>query len=205
MKTNMGKVFTTLLCMMMCLSLYAQEFTLGMVVGLWNFSAPDAPYGYQKGTCQIKKTGENLSAVFTINDTEMTVKEIKKESDTYKCNFYVDGTYVSLTFIQEGKNKLTGKANAEGMVIPVTFTKSCPSTIIFFYLCLLSLVLCSRVLPQAIFCAKSNFCKRSANLFLIRSFCFFSFWEYLSVRIRILSIILSRWAVRHSCLPWLVR
>ena len=97
MKTNMGKVFTTLLCMMMCLSLYAQEFTLGMVVGLWNFSAPDAPYGYQKGTCQIKKTGE--------------------------CNFYVDGTYVSLTFIQEGKNKLTGKANAEGMVIPVTFTK----------------------------------------------------------------------------------
>ena len=42
MKTNMGKVFTTLLCMMMCLSLYAQEFTLGMVVGLWNFSAPDA-------------------------------------------------------------------------------------------------------------------------------------------------------------------
>ena len=48
MKTNMGKVFTTLLCMMMCLSLYAQEFTLGMVVGLWNFSAPDAPYGYQK-------------------------------------------------------------------------------------------------------------------------------------------------------------
>ena len=54
MKTNMGKVFTTLLCMMMCLSLYAQEFTLGMVVGLWNFSAPDAPYGYQKGTCQIK-------------------------------------------------------------------------------------------------------------------------------------------------------
>ncbi len=114
MKTNMGKVFTTLLCMMMCLSLYAQEFTLGMVVGSWNFSAPDAPYGYQKGTCQIKKTGENLSAVFTISDTEMTVKEIKKESD---------GTYVSLTFIQEGKNKLTGKANAEGMVIPVTFTK----------------------------------------------------------------------------------
>mgnify|MGYP000768874669 CR=1 FL=1 len=106
MKTNMGKVFTTLLCMMMCLSLYAQEFTLGMVVGSWNFSAPAA-----------------LSAVFTISDTEMTVKEIKKESDTYKCNFYVDGTYVSLTFIQEGKNKLTGKANAEGMVIPVTFTK----------------------------------------------------------------------------------
>mgnify|MGYP006913008940 CR=1 FL=1 len=29
----------------------------------------------------------------------------------------------NVTFITEGKNKLTGKANAEGMVIPVTFTK----------------------------------------------------------------------------------
>ena len=120
MKTNMGKVFTTLLCMMMCLSLYAQGFTPDMVVGLWNFSAPDA---YQEGTCQIKKTGENLSAVFTISGTEMTVKEIKKESNTYKCNFYVDGTYVSLIFKQEDKNQLVGKANAEGMVIPITFTK----------------------------------------------------------------------------------
>lgn len=55
MKTNMGKVFTTLLCMMMCLSLYAQEFTLGMVVGSWNFSAPDAPYGYQKGLARSRK------------------------------------------------------------------------------------------------------------------------------------------------------
>ena len=74
-------------------------------------------------TCQIKKTGENLSAVFTISGTEMTVKEIKKESNTYKCNFYVDGTYVSLIFKQEDKNQLVGKANAEGMVIPITFTK----------------------------------------------------------------------------------
>ena len=58
MKTNMGKVFTTLLCMMMCLSLYAQEFTLGMVVGSWNFSAPDAPYGYQKGRiCSVGCVG----------------------------------------------------------------------------------------------------------------------------------------------------
>ncbi|WP_456087556.1 hypothetical protein [Parabacteroides sp.] len=124
MKTNMGKVFVAFLCMMMCLSLNAQDLTPGMVVGMWNFSAPDAPYGYQEGTCQIKKTGENLSAVFTISGTEMTVKEIKKENNSYKCNFYVDGTYVSLTFKQEDKNKLTGNANAEGMAIPVVFTKT---------------------------------------------------------------------------------
>ena len=112
------------LCMMMCLSLNAQDLTPGMVVGMWNFSAPNAPYGYQEGTCQIRKTGENLSAVFTIGNAEMTVKEIKRENNSYKCNFYVDGTYVSLTFKQEDKNKLTGNANAEGMVIPVVFTKT---------------------------------------------------------------------------------
>ena len=54
----------------------------------------------------------------------MTVKEIKKETDTYKCNFYVDGTYVSLTFKQKDKNKLVGNADAEGMMIPITFHKA---------------------------------------------------------------------------------
>lgn len=120
----MGKVFATLLCMLMSISLYAQELTSGMLVGLWNFSAPDAPYGYQEGTCRIKKAGENLSAVLTIDGTEMTVKEIKKENGAYKCDFYVDGTYVSLTFKQEDKHKLAGKAHAEGMVIPVAFKKT---------------------------------------------------------------------------------
>ena len=104
MKTNMGKVFVAFLCMMMCLSLNAQDLTPGMVVGMWNFSAPDAPYGYQEGTCQIKKTGEDLSAVFTISGTEMTVKEIKKENNSYKCNFYVDGTYVSLLYSLKQSN-----------------------------------------------------------------------------------------------------
>lgn len=32
-----------------------------------------------------------------------------------------------------------------------------------------------------------------------------SFWEYLSVRIRILWITLPHWVVRLSCLPWQVR
>ena len=40
MKTNKGKVFVAFLCMMMCLSLNAQDLTPGMVVGMWNFSAP---------------------------------------------------------------------------------------------------------------------------------------------------------------------
>lgn len=123
MKANMVKIFATFLCMMMCLALYAQDNS-GMVIGMWDFSAPDAPYGYQEGTCQIKKTGEKLSAVLTIGGMEMNVNEIKKEDKSFKCNFYVDGTAVSLTFKPEEKNKLTGIADAEGMTIPVTFTKS---------------------------------------------------------------------------------
>ncbi len=112
MKTNIGKVFATLLCMMMCLSLYAQESHSGAVIGLWNFSAPDAPYGYQEGTCQIKKTGDNLSAVFTISGTEMTVKEIKKETDTYKCNFMWTGP-----MSRSLSNRKT-RINWSGMLMP---------------------------------------------------------------------------------------
>lgn len=55
MKTNMGKVFTTLLCMMMCLSLYAQEFTLGMVVGSWNFRLPMLLTVIRKGLARSRK------------------------------------------------------------------------------------------------------------------------------------------------------
>lgn len=122
MKANMKKAFATLLCMMMCLSLYAQDKS-GSVVGKWNFSAPDAPYGYQEGTCQFKKDGAKLSAVFTISGTDMTVSEIKKENETYKCEFYVDGTDVYLTFKQVDKNKLSGNADAEGMEMSIVFTR----------------------------------------------------------------------------------
>ncbi|MCD7849723.1 MAG: hypothetical protein LUH63_08280 [Parabacteroides sp.] len=118
----MKKAFATLLCMMMCLSLYAQDKS-GSVVGKWNFSAPDAPYGYQEGTCQFKKDGAKLSAVFTISGTDMTVSEIKKENETYKCEFYVDGTDVYLTFKQVDKNKLSGNADAEGMEMSIVFTR----------------------------------------------------------------------------------
>ncbi len=122
MKANMKKAFATLLCMMMCLSLYAQDKS-GSIVGKWNFSAPDAPYGYQEGTCQFKKDGAKLSAVFTISGTDMTVSEIKKENETYKCEFYVDGTDVYLTFKQVDKNKLSGNADAEGMEMSIVFTR----------------------------------------------------------------------------------
>ena len=122
MKANMKKAFAALLCMMMCLSLYAQDKS-GSVVGKWNFSAPDAPYGYQEGTCQFKKDGAKLSAVFTISGTDMTVSEIKKENETYKCEFYVDGTDVYLTFKQVDKNKLSGNADAEGMEMSIVFTR----------------------------------------------------------------------------------
>ncbi|WP_293670155.1 hypothetical protein [uncultured Parabacteroides sp.] len=118
----MKKAFATLLCMMMCLSLYAQDKS-GSIVGKWNFSAPDAPYGYQEGTCQFKKDGAKLSAVFTISGTDMTVSEIKKENETYKCEFYVDGTDVYLTFKQVDKNKLSGNADAEGMEMSIVFTR----------------------------------------------------------------------------------
>lgn len=63
----------------------------------------------RKGLARSRKLVKILSAVFTISGTEMTVKEIKKESNTYKCNFYVDGTYVSLIFKQEDKNNWSGK------------------------------------------------------------------------------------------------
>ena len=99
MGTNMKKAFTTLLCLLFCITISAQDKAadLSKLVGDWSFSAPDAPYGYQDGSFQIKQ--ENTSS------------------------FYVDGTPVDLTMTQKG-NELEGMADAGGMQIPVKFKKT---------------------------------------------------------------------------------
>ena len=49
MGTNMKKALTTLLCLLFCITISAQDKAadLSKLVGDWSFSAPDAPYGYQ--------------------------------------------------------------------------------------------------------------------------------------------------------------
>ena len=120
MGTNMKKAFTTLLCLLFCITISAQDKAadLSKLVGDWSFSAPDAPYGYQDGSFQIKQENGKLTAKVNIQGSTLEINDIKAKGDTYTSSFYVDGTPVDLTMTQKG-NKLEGMADAGGMQIPV--------------------------------------------------------------------------------------
>ena len=123
--TNMKKAFTTLLCLLFCITISAQDKAadLSKFVGDWSFSAPDAPYGYQDGSFQIKQENGKLTAKVNIQGSTLEINDIKAKGDTYTSSFYVDGTPVDLTMTQKG-NELEGMADAGGMQIPVKFKKT---------------------------------------------------------------------------------
>lgn len=110
---------------MFCITISAQDKAadFSKLVGDWSFSAPDAPYGYQDGSFQIKQENGKLTAKVNIQGSTLEINDIKAKGDTYTSSFYVDGTPVDLTMTQKG-NKLEGMADAGGMQIPVKFKKT---------------------------------------------------------------------------------
>lgn len=124
MKTNMKKLFTALLCLLFCVTISAQDKAtdFSKLVGDWSFSAPDAPYGYQDGSFQVRQENGKLTVKVNIQGSTLELKDIQVKGDTYTSSFYVDGTPVDLTMTQKG-NKLEGMVDAEGMQIPVKFKK----------------------------------------------------------------------------------
>ena len=122
---TISHIFTTLLCLLFCIAISAQDKAadLSKLVGDWSFSAPDAPYGYQDGSFQIKQENGKLTAKVNIQGSTLEINDIKAKGDTYTSSFYVDGTPVDLTMTQKG-NKLEGMADAGGMQIPVKFKKT---------------------------------------------------------------------------------
>ena len=105
MGTNMKKAFTTLLCLLFCITISAQDKAadFSKLVGDWSFSAPDAPYGYQDGSFQIKQENGKLTAKVNIQGSTLEINDIKAKGDTYTSSFYVDGTPVDSREIQENE------------------------------------------------------------------------------------------------------
>ena len=78
MGTNMKKAFTTLLCLLFCITISAQDKAadLSKLVGDWSFSAPDAPYGYQDGSFQIKQENGKLTAKVNIQGSTLEINDL---------------------------------------------------------------------------------------------------------------------------------
>lgn len=94
------------------------------ILGHWMYSAPDAPYGYQEGTIHFKVLNDKFMATATIAGTVYDLPPFTATEDgNYTCDFWADGSNVTLTIKIEDK-EVSGTATAEGMKMPITFRKS---------------------------------------------------------------------------------
>lgn len=113
----MKKLMAILCSLFLCIALHAQDKN---IVNLWDFSAPEAPYGYQDGTFLIKEKEGKLTGEVKIQQSSVIINEIKQENEKYTCSFYIDGQAIDVTMKLKGKDQLEGQALGGGMNIPFT-------------------------------------------------------------------------------------
>ena len=80
-------------------------------VGTWTFTAPDAPYDYQKGDLVISKDKQEYKVKVVFNEYyKMDATNVKFEKEELSFRVYVDTetVYIKCTFNEKGE--MTGKA-----------------------------------------------------------------------------------------------
>ena len=117
----MKKICFLMLCMLFSVLAFAQQ-DQSPLVGTWNYTASDAPYGYQKGQVVFVETEGVLGGKIIIQGYEIPLKEIKQNGNTYTSTTYIDGAVVDANFVWDGE-KLNGKCTADGMQMPVLLVK----------------------------------------------------------------------------------
>lgn len=99
-------LISTFALFVISLSVYAQ--IPKRFQGIWDFNAPTAGYGYETGVMDITK--KSVVTTFTANSIEYPSEWVKYESDTFKFNLLVDGTYVKCSLKIEDASNLKGYA-----------------------------------------------------------------------------------------------
>lgn len=107
-------------------SLNAQEKKVEPVdpVGKWNFTANDAPYGYEKGQFVITKGEKGQKVKIVFNEYSKTdAYKVKYSENNMTFTVYVEdeSVYVSGVFT---KDKFKGKASTSMGDIPINATRA---------------------------------------------------------------------------------
>ncbi len=114
-----------MLCLLCSVVVYAQENTqpVQKLTGTWNYTAPDAPSGYEKGMITFILKENKLTGKAVIQGSEYNTSEIKPQGEgSYTTRMEVDGNQVEITLKPDAKT-ITALAVAGGMNIPVTLSK----------------------------------------------------------------------------------
>lgn len=124
MKRNLVKATGAILCLLLSLSVYAQNKNVNAAkyAGDWTFTVSEAPYGYESGKATIQYVNGSLSGEFTLNGSKMKVDSFKESEDYFSGVVYVDGYPVNVKLYYKD-NQITGTADTDGMIFPLTFKK----------------------------------------------------------------------------------
>lgn len=82
------------------------------IEGIYEYKVAEAPYEYQNGIIEIKKSNNNWSAKVMAASQTFPAREVKVEKNQIQFKIYVEGSSV-LIKLQHKDDKLTGTASSD--------------------------------------------------------------------------------------------
>ncbi len=94
-------------------------------VGKWKFSAPGAPYGYDRGIIEISKDADEYMATLSFEGMsyKYNLEKCKFEEEKLSFGLYLDGEDIFVLMTLTEDDKLSGKAMYSQGELPITATR----------------------------------------------------------------------------------
>ena len=84
------------------------------IIGTWEYSVPDAPYQYQKGTIIFEDKEGELTGYFLIDGFKAQLRNLKSLKRNVTFEAYIQGTTVSFDLTFKKKSFLGSATYSEG-------------------------------------------------------------------------------------------
>ena len=108
----MKKVYLALIVLFSAVSLFSLTAQNNKkVVGVWKYEVSQAPYGYDKGTLEVKELKNVFSGEIKFNSgNSVTLQKVTLSNDTLRANVFVDSESVDIV-AKINNTKMEGTVN----------------------------------------------------------------------------------------------
>ena len=108
---------------MMSFTVKESAFGTKRIVGVWEYSVPNAPYQqYQQGIITFSKNKKDISGFLTVQGTKLNLENIVSKKNNIICDVYLEGE--TITFDLTFKKKLfSGKITYSQGSLDITGVK----------------------------------------------------------------------------------
>lgn len=118
-----GIFLTLFMIVMMTGNSHGTESEYKKILGLWEFSAPNAPQPYHQGTLTLKDVEQKLTGFFKVEGQEIPIVKIDFNDDILSLDFEVENTSISLKLVLKD-GVLAGTTDTPNGAVTVTVKPS---------------------------------------------------------------------------------